>query len=588
MRRSAADRSFSSPDSRLPCSHGTSRVLIALIRCAIVRFIAVPGILALLLLPAWAPPAFAQTPAAPLDSPAKADSDELSLEPYSVYVAHEKMYARCGPSQDYYRTDPLRMGQHLDVYAETDDGWLGIRPPEGSFCWIPADTVQLDPGQESGTITEDRTVAWIGTHLGRARSYRWQVQMAKGEPVTIIGRSEREGPDGPQLWFRIVPPSGEYRWVHREQIVFTSEELVAQIQSASASVSTPTNSAQASVAPRRSSGDRSNESAASPQVTPRQPSNDQPSNESDAVSASGRSILTPMQPIGSGLKPELKSAPVANASPTGNTVASMEFLGQPQLLEINQTPVAPQDSMSAGDDNWVAGPRRNPTSDVASKDWTTTRTSSLGTVMQVSGDLPAPKQTIVSAERIAQIESEVQNVDFDQLSLVFSRLIASQATAAEIEPVERAANQLAASTGDTVMAGRARLLSERARQYRRVATRRDGDSVIRSETPPTIATANYNTPMQTIPGSPNSTSQSPTQATSQSGYLVQVYSARRDSPPFALTDDAGRTIAYVSPMPGVNLRTHLNSKVTVTGRPGFVTGLNTPHIRAAEAFRTRR
>ena len=55
---------------------------------------------------------------------------------------------------------------------------------------------------------------------------RWQVQLAKGEPVTVIGRSEREGPDGPQLWYRIVPPSGEYRWVHRDTVVESTESLV--------------------------------------------------------------------------------------------------------------------------------------------------------------------------------------------------------------------------------------------------------------------------------------------------------------------------------------------------------------------------
>ena len=106
------------------------------------------------------------------------DQRELIFEPYSVYVAAEKSYARCGPAQDYYRTDPLRMGQELEVYAETDDGWLGIRPPEDSFCWVPAETVQKNDGELDGIISEDRTVAWIGTHLGRARSYRWQVQLA--------------------------------------------------------------------------------------------------------------------------------------------------------------------------------------------------------------------------------------------------------------------------------------------------------------------------------------------------------------------------------------------------------------------------
>ncbi len=42
----------------------------------------------------------------------------------------------------------------------------------------------------------------------------------------MIGKSEREGPDGPQRWYRVVPPSGEYRWVRREQVVDSSEKLV--------------------------------------------------------------------------------------------------------------------------------------------------------------------------------------------------------------------------------------------------------------------------------------------------------------------------------------------------------------------------
>ena len=71
--------------------------------------------------------------------------DDLTFEPYSVFVAEEESFAYCGPAEDYYRTDPLRYGQALEVYAETEDGWLGIRPPEDSFCWIPAETVELDP-----------------------------------------------------------------------------------------------------------------------------------------------------------------------------------------------------------------------------------------------------------------------------------------------------------------------------------------------------------------------------------------------------------------------------------------------------------
>ena len=92
--------------------------------------------------------------------------DNLSFEPYTVYVVEEQAHAHCGPSDEYYRTDPLRHGQALEVYAETDDGWLGVRPPDDSFCWVQADSIEFDTATDIGTVIEDRTVAWVGTHLG--------------------------------------------------------------------------------------------------------------------------------------------------------------------------------------------------------------------------------------------------------------------------------------------------------------------------------------------------------------------------------------------------------------------------------------
>jgi hypothetical protein len=69
------------------------------------------------------------------------------------------------------------------------------------------------------------------------------------------------------------------------------------------------------------------------------------------------------------------------------------------------------------------------------------------------------------------------------------------------------------------------------------------------------------------------------------GYLVQVYSSRANSPPYALTDDAGLTIAYVTPYPGVNLRNHLNSRIAVRGNEKLLEGMSTPHILVDNAIR---
>jgi hypothetical protein len=232
---------------------------------------------------------------------------------------------------------------------------------------------------------------------------------------------------------------------------------------------------------------------------------------------------------------------------------------------------------------------------------------------------------VVPAERISQVEAEVSNADIDRLNLILSRLMAAQASAAETEPVERAARNLANQSADPVTAGRARMLAEKAERYRRVATRRDGNSVIQSSATITPATANASvigasgtTASGLAPSSTGLTGTGPGLAGTSAGnsitgpaffapsanasmprgtdhgngviehagYLVQVYSARSNSPPFALTDHSGRTVAYVTPAPGVNLRSHLNSRISVVGTRGYLTGLNTPHIMATQAVRT--
>jgi hypothetical protein len=129
-------------------------------------------------------------------------------------------------------------------------------------------------------------------------------------------------------------------------------------------------------------------------------------------------------------------------------------------------------------------------------------------------------------------------------------------------------------------------LAERVEQYRRVATHRDGDVSIRTSFAPEIPRSPSPSPTLPSAGAAGLDVGSGVETSTQTGYLVQVYSARSNSPPFALTDDAGRTVAYVTPSPGVNLRTHLNSKVSVFGNQGFLTGLNTPHILATQAVRT--
>lgn len=541
--------------------------------------------------------------------------DDLSSEPYVVYVSQEGAHARCGPSGDYYRTDRLRHGQTLEVYAETDDGWLGIRPPKNSFCWVVADTIEAARGSKDGTVIEDRTVAWIGTHLGRARKYRWQVQLAKGEPVSILGRSEREGPDGPQQWFRIAPPSGEFRWVHRDQVVRTSEALVASVDRGDESDEREFLPAGPTREPRRESP-RETTVATSVMEPPGALIPEMPaSSRRNSPEVSGPSVLErDLSVIGSGLKESYQSSDqtpkvepsneeppktLREAVAKGGLMASIEFLGGPRLAEIGAAPAAPGPAITAVDSNWVgtsrpqnvAVPAPQPTEGGFIR-----QVSAQQSIPGVTGTLTptAPPNlmplTAVSPERVAAVEAQTRGADVDRLSLLLSRLMAAKATSVEAEPVAQAAFRLASVAPDQVTQGRARLLAERVQQYQRVSRMREAGAVAQ-----VAATSTFVPGAPTIPSASVLTTpvqQSPAQAlppqsstVAQVGHLVQVYSARSNTPPYALTDNAGRTLVYVTPSPGVNIRLHLNSYVKVIGQQGFLRGLNTPHILVTQAFR---
>lgn len=631
-------------------------------------------------------------------------------DPYLVFVAEEAAHLRCGPSGEYYRTDPLRHGQELEVYVETAEGWLGVRPTDDSFCWIPADTVKLLNERDADSrgvirptaiegkavqaeVTENKTVAWIGTNLGRARRYRWQVQLGEGEVVTILGSSERDGPDGPQIWYRIVPPSGEFRWIHRDQIVTTAEELIAGLRDPSAtetnepieflpsgptvvqaSMETDADFSRPSQKPVRQVSDereterkqdlsideiesriearerrrlqpldRQAELDATP-IRTNQPDKMVPMNHhpqsfsqrvTDGLSAliSGRSPNTadpqPMSPlsprvqssstkplkpgerssrripdlvpIGSGVAPTSEVA-VAASPPTQKRVTPLEpitpalpqtvaatdrpglqsnqsqvaFSSAPRLVTPANTPIQPTADIDRDD---LAGIRTGATLGVPSA--TTVSPSQIG--ISPAAFTPLARTRTIAAEQLEAVRQSVATATVESLPMELSKLMARGASAPEIALVAETAQRM----GNVE-------LSARARDYQMLARRRDGDTVVAGSTgslPPgdsrlgEIARTSFS-PI-TFPGHDSPPAPANTEAPKQpqTGRLVEVYSADPSRPPYAITDRGGRTIAYVTPAPGVDVKQHLGSEVRLTGESGYLQGLDTPHVLATSAER---
>lgn len=156
---------------------------------------------------------------------------ESQSEPRRVYVAQPQAEIRSGPSEDYYPTSFAKAGEALDVYTQTQDGWLGIRPPEGSFSWVPAKDAYLLPGGKTIEITSEQSVSWIGTSMGSAKQFRWQVELEPGEQLNVIGERtnvDREG--NRSLWYRVLPPSGEFRWIHESAVSRERLEAIIDLE----------------------------------------------------------------------------------------------------------------------------------------------------------------------------------------------------------------------------------------------------------------------------------------------------------------------------------------------------------------------
>lgn len=144
-----------------------------------------------------------------LAPPACAGQDQTF--PYTAYVTTDDVYVRCGPGRNYYPTDKLRAGDEVEVYRHDPGGWYAIRPVEGCFSWVAGRYLELgDDGL--ATVTGDRVAARVGSGFSDIRDVI-QVRLDRGEVVEVLGKKHFGSQPEEGVWYKIAPPSGEFRWV---------------------------------------------------------------------------------------------------------------------------------------------------------------------------------------------------------------------------------------------------------------------------------------------------------------------------------------------------------------------------------------
>jgi hypothetical protein len=134
--------------------------------------------------------------------------------PYETTVEVDETFVRSGSSTRYYPTSKLRRGDKVIVHRHDPGGWCMIAPPPGSFSWVPARYVEKMDA-DRGTITTDRVAVRVGSFESDIREV-FQRTLAQGDEIRIVGQKmlPPDSGNGPaELWYRVEPPRGEWRWV---------------------------------------------------------------------------------------------------------------------------------------------------------------------------------------------------------------------------------------------------------------------------------------------------------------------------------------------------------------------------------------
>lgn len=151
----------------------------------------------------------------------------LGANPVVASIIVQKTEVRSGPDLSFYPTSTLNFGDKVEIYFETDN-WCAIRPPLGSFSWVSAGHVSLGSGN-IGVVLTTGLASRVGSDLTDSCD-TVQVKLKRGEKILVLGKKETpENPVSP-IWFKISPPSGEYRWVARAAIYpnFRNENALVQ------------------------------------------------------------------------------------------------------------------------------------------------------------------------------------------------------------------------------------------------------------------------------------------------------------------------------------------------------------------------
>ena len=144
-----------------------------------------------------------------------------SAVPFTARIILPNAEVRSGPGSDskLYGTNNLKAGDVITVVQERTDGWLAIRPPDGSFTWVQSKYLQrivaTQPNYLVQTNDGNKVPVYIGSAVLNTKPTLESARLTRGSQVKSLGAAQS---DGKENWIPIVPPENELRYIRCEAI----------------------------------------------------------------------------------------------------------------------------------------------------------------------------------------------------------------------------------------------------------------------------------------------------------------------------------------------------------------------------------